>query len=324
MAMICVVSWGIRPIFRLISYLVSSPRLARTRLRATSVVVGLFVVVISFLALLPFPNRFRAPGVIESVEHLRMVNDVSGYVEEVLALSGTMVQTDTILMKLSDKELDLEIQAGKAQREETLALKLLAISESKADLKPILKRLDTIESRLKDLRKKNEALTVRAKRSGLWVSPQSHELVGTWIMRGSAIGEIVPQETFRFSAIVSQDEASNLFADRIEKGEVRLFGQGDVNLEVGEFQIIPFQHEQLPSAALGWYGGGEVAVSASDQTGLKAAEPFFQIYAELKSIPEVALFHGRSGRLRFSMHPKPLLMQWNRKLRQLLHKRYQI
>ena len=317
-------SWGIMPVFRLISYLAGSPRLARTRLRATSVVVGLFVVVISFLAIWPFPNRFRAPGVIESVEHLRMLNDVSGYVESVSVPSGTMVLTDTVLMKLSNKELELEIQAGEAQREETLALELLAISESKADLKPILKRLDTIESRLKDLREKNEALVVRAKRSGLWVSPRSHELVGTWIMRGSSIGEIIPQETFRFSAIVSQDEASNLFADRIEKGEVRLYGQGDVNLEVMKFQIIPFQHEQLPSAALGWYGGGEVAVSVSDQTGLKAAEPFFQIYAELKLIPKVALFHGRSGRLRFSMQPKPLLMQWDRKLRQLLHKRYQI
>lgn len=324
MATICVFSWGIRPVIRLISYLVSSPRLARTRLRATSVVVGLFIVLTSFLAIWPFPNRFRAPGVVEAVHHLQMVNDVSGTVEQLFVPSGTMVLKDTPLMKLSSKELELEIRVAIAQREETLALKMLAASQAKADLEPIVKRMATIESRLQDLYEQDRMLVVRAKQSGLWVSPRSHEWVGAWIMRGTSIGEIIPQGDFRFSAIVSQDEASNLFVDRIERGEVRLYGQGGVNLEVRQFQIIPFQHEELPSAALGWYGGGDVAVSVSDQTGLKAAEPFFQIYAELGSVPGAALFHGQSGKLRFSMPPKPLLMQWGRKIRQLLHKRYQI
>jgi putative peptide zinc metalloprotease protein len=80
----------------------------------------------------------------------------------------------------------------------------------------------------------------------------------------------------------------------------------------------------LPSAALGWFGGGEVAVSRKDDTGLQTAEPFFQIFADIQFNPAVMFFHGRSGKLRFTLHPEPLLFQWGRKLRQLLQKRYQI
>ena len=324
MALMCVISWVVVPLFRLVAYLASSPRLARTRLRAVAISVGSFAVLVAFLAIIPFPNRFRAPGVMEAVQYIRMVNDAPGYVQKVLAPSGTEVRTGTPLMELQDRELELEIEATLAQRDETLALQMRAMNQEVADLEPIRKRLETIEAKLKDLMKQRAALLVRARESGTWVAPRSKDMVGTWIPRGTALGEIVPQGAFRFSAVVSQDEAADLFVDQIERVEVRVYGQGGKNLEVEAYQIIPFQHEKLPSAALGWLGGGEVAVSGSDETGLQAAEPFFQIYADLELDPAVAFLHGRSGKLRFSLHPKPLLMQWGHKFRQLLQRRYQI
>jgi len=324
MALICVISWGVVPSFRFVSYLASSPRLARTRLRAVAASISALVVLLALLAIIPFPNRFRAPGVLEAAEYIRVVNDAPGYVEAVLVPSGAEVSEGTPLMKLSNLELDYEIEEAIAQREETLALQMRAMSLETADLAPIRKRLESIEAKLKDLRRQQAALIVRARRSGVFVSPRSTEMVGAWLPRGSVVGEIVGSGPFRFSAVVSQDKAANLFIDEIEKAEVRLFGQGSINLAVNDCQIIPFEHEKLPSAALGWRGGGEVAVSITDEEGLQTQEPFFQIYASLEHSPQVAFLHGRAGKLRFSMHPKPLLLQWGRKFRQLLQKRYQI
>jgi len=324
MAAICVISWGIVPLFRFASYLASSPRLARTRPRAVAVSVGTFALIVGALAIFPFPYRFRAPGVLEAVQYLRVVNDAPGYVQAVLTTSGKEVDERTPLIELSDQELEFEIKATEAQRQETLAMHRRAMQFQRADLDPIQRRLETIESKLRDLQEQRESLVVRARQPGIWVAPQSTELVGAWIPRGSAVGEIVNPGSFRFSAVVSQEEAANLFVEQIRKAEVRLYGQGGVNLEVQDFLIIPFQHEQLPSAALGWLGGGEVQVSVRDETGLKAAEPFFQIYANLKPNSDVAFMHGTSGKIRFSMRPTPLLVQWARKLRQLLQKRYQI
>ncbi len=324
MAAVCVISWLIVPISRFINYLISSPRLAKTRPRAAAVSFGTLAVVFVFLAVIPFPNRFRAPGVLEAVQYIQVVNDAPGYVQAVLTPSGEWVREGNPLIQLKDQELDFEINATRAQRLETLQIEKVVFQLQKADLEPIRKRLEVIESRLLDLQRQRADLLVKARQSGIWVAPQSNELVGAWIPRGSLVGEIVNEESFRFSAVVPQNEAANLFVDQIRKAEVRLYGQAGTNLEVQDYQIIPFQHERLPSAALGWFGGGEVPVSVSDETGLQAAEPFFQIYANLQPAPDATLLHGRGGRVRFSLGPQPLLLQWARKFRQLLQERYQI
>ena len=324
MAFFCIFAWGVAPLYKFVVYLASNPRLARNRLRAVSVSLLIFGMVFGLLGFFPAPNRFRAPGVLESVNYVRVVNDAPGYLIEVAAPSGAEVFPGTPLMVLGDRELELEIERVHAQRDETVAMELRARTERAADMEPILKRLETIEAKLKDFERQAGDLTVRARQHGIWVSPRSSEMVGSWLSRGSMLGEIVDPSAFRFSAVVSQEEASNLFVDRIRQAEVRLYGQVGGNMEVAEVRMIPFQHERLPSAALGWRGGGQVAVSPSDEKGVQAAEPFFQIYAFIRSHEEVMFFHGRSGKLRFTLDPEALLMQWGRKLRQLLQKRYQI
>jgi putative peptide zinc metalloprotease protein len=228
------------------------------------------------------------------------------------------------LLELSNHELDLEMEAALAQREETLAMELRALRMDAADLEPIRRRLDSIETKIKDLGAEKEALVVRARQAGIWVAPMVRDMVGTWAQRGSFLGEIVESGSFRFSAVVSQDEAADLFVGTIRNAEVRIRGQAGHNLGVEGYRIIPYRQERLPSAALGWMGGGEVPVSVRDETGLKAAEPFFQIYADLRSAPGVGFFHGRSGKLRFTLESRPLLFQWLHKFRQLIQKRYRI
>lgn len=324
MAFICVISWGVVPLFRIPVYLLSHPRLARTRSRAIAISIGCLTAVLFFLALCPFPNRFRAPGVLEAVTYIRVVNDAPGYVKSVLVPTGVEVAAGTPLMELSDQELDFEIAAARAQRQETLTLQMRAIHQATAEREPIRNRLITIEKKLKNLEAQRRSLVVKAREKGTWVSPRSRDMVGTWIRRGSEVGVIVNHDAFRFSAVVSQDDASRLFAGEIRDAEVRLNGQGGIPLHVYDYEFIPFQHEKLPSAALGWHAGGDVPVSVKDETGLEAAEPFFQIYADLDQLPAVALLHGRSGQIRFSLPHESLLEQGVRRFRQLLQKRYQI
>jgi putative peptide zinc metalloprotease protein len=324
MALLCVISWGVVPLFRLMTYLASSPRLAKTRVRATAVCLGFLLSVIAFLALWPFPNRFRAPGVLETIQYTQVINEAPGFVKEVFVASGAEVREGAPLVGLADRELDLAMEAALAQRREARAMELRAMSKGAADLQPILKRLETIEVRLKDLEGKRDALTVRARQPGVWVSPNIRDLVGAWVNRGAVLGKIVNRSDFRFSAVVSQGEAAELFNGQIRKVEIRVRGQGGENLDVSGYKIIPFRQEKLPSAALGWRGGGDVAVSAKDQSGHQTVEPFFQIYADLKPAPDAVLLHGRSGKIRFTLEPRPLLAQWSHSFRQLLQTRYRI
>lgn len=324
MALICVISWVIVPLGRFVTYLASNPRLAKTRLRACLVSVFIFAVLIAALGVIPFPNTFRAPGVTEAVRYVQVVNDAPGFVEAVLTEPGTEVLPGTPLLKLQNRELNIEIKATQAQWGEILAVEQRAASRQTRDLAPVRKRKEAIAAMLEHLEKQRGSLVVTAKQPGRWIAPRLKDTIGAWLARGTAIGMLVDEKAFRFSAVVAQDEASNLFVDRIERAEVRLFGQEGSNITVSNYQIIPFHHQKLPSAALGWRGGGEVAVSMSDNTGLQTVEPFFQIYADLVPSEKAVFFHGKSGRLRFSMDPQPLLWQWGRKLRQLLQKRYRI
>ncbi len=324
MAFICIISWVLVPLVKFPRYLFSSPRLARNRQRAVSISFGTLAALLFFLSLFPFPSSFRAPGVVEADTYVRVVNDAPGYVKNILVPSGTAVSSGTPLMELSNRELDLELAAAQAQKKETLALQMRALDQSASDLKPLRNRLVSIEKKIKDMEERRVALVVRARKSGTWVSPRIHELPGTWVTRGSDIGSIVNDAVFRFSAVVSQTEASNLFAGSIRDAEVRLNGQGGDSLKVSKYRFIPFQQKTLPSAALGWQSGGDVQVSAEDDTGLVAAEPFFQIYASLKKREVIKLLHGRSGQIRFNLEREALLFQWVRKFQQLLQKRYQI
>jgi len=92
---------------------------------------------------------------------------------------------------------------------------------------------------------------------------------------------------------------------------------------VTDLEIIPFQSQQLPSAALSWLAGGEVMTASDDESGLRSTEPFFLIYSQFGQ-RDSTLFHGQSGRLRLSLSAEPLLWQLWREVRQLVQKRYQI
>ncbi|BCR04252.1 hypothetical protein DESUT3_13210 [Desulfuromonas versatilis] len=325
MAVFCMVTWGILPAGRLAGYLAASPRLARNRPRAVAVSLGALLFCLLFLAVVPFPSGFRAPGILEAQTFLRVASEAPGQLTEILAPSGTRVERGTPLLRLENPELELELRAVAAQRAELMALRQQSIvAEGDAEREMLRQRLAALEQRREKLERQRRALLIKAGEAGVWVAPESPELAGSWLTRGTQFGVIVNPESFRFSAVVSQEEAANLFSDSLAgEAEVRLNGQAGSPLKVRRSDFIPFQHERLPSAALGWLAGGEIPVSGKDDSGLQTVEPFFQIFAELQNPSDAALFHGQSGRIRFSLPAEPLLSQWARKLRQLLQRRYQ-
>ena len=147
---------------------------------------------------------------------------------------------------------------------------------------------------------------------------------GVWLRRGRTLGQIVPDDLIRFTAVLSQDEAANLFSEHdVREVTVRLTGQGHIDLPVRSHDIIPYDHRKLPSAILGMRYGGDIPVAADDKEGVIAAEPFFIVFAEFASLKEARVYHGHSGRIRFSLPPQPLLSQLLRKARQYFQKRYQ-
>jgi putative peptide zinc metalloprotease protein len=324
MAAVCAVSWLIVPFLKLIRYLATSPRLERTRLRAVAICAGFLVGVFALLYLIPFPDSFKAPGVVEATEHAIVVNNVEGYIDSVAAQSGSRVQPGDELVKLENSELQFQIRETEAHLKEVQAVRQQAMLRSQADVKSVDSLIRSIERQLERLYTETELLTVRAEIQGVWVAPELEDLEGMWVHRGTALGQLIDDRSFHFASVVSQQDTSQLFSGQIRDSEVKLRGQSDVSLAVASLTAIPVEQSKLPSMALGFGAGGDIAVDTADATGTSTVEPFYEVRLEVMDTDEVTMYHGRSGRVRFKLGLEPLLQQWYRKLRQLLQERYQI
>ncbi len=325
MAGLCMFTWVVVPAARFANYIAFSPKLAQTRVRAIAVCLSAVGIVFFVVGAIPIQNSFRAPGVLEAKTYLQVASRTAGQLTEILTLNGSQVQTGTPLVRLVNPELDIELALINAQRNEVVAhLQKSDVHDAARTREVLVKRLEALAVKLRKTGAQRQALLVKAEQAGIWVAPNLHELQGVWLSRGAALGKIMTPDEFHFSAVVSQAEAANLFSGDISgQTAVRLTGQGNTDLPVTRCKVIPFQHERLPSAVLGWHAGGDIPVSGEDDQGLLTIEPFFRIYADLAPSGKVVLKHGHSGQIRFGLRAEPLLYRWLRKGRQFIQKRYQ-
>ncbi|ETR70268.1 MAG: M50 family peptidase [Candidatus Magnetoglobus multicellularis str. Araruama] len=324
MALIGIVSWGVVPLFKFVSYLISSPKLQKNRVRVLAVTGMTASVVISLILFIPFTDSLQAPGIVEARHFQKIYSDHPGYVKQILKPGGTYIKTGDVLMRLDNRDISFDLANAKLQHKETLIMIKQARNVRSVDLKPLLKRLEKVESNIADLKGRMESLVIYSKHDGIWQPSTDAKFVGRWIPRGGYLGEVINPKQFVFSAAVPQKEAARLFQGDLQEMSVRIKGQAQQDICVTNYQIIPFEQTRLPSMAIGWSGGGQVATSLQDSTGLETREPFFLIIASLKDSTQKLFFHGRSGRINMVLPPKPLYFQFYRSLKQLFQKRYQL
>lgn len=324
MVIICVITWILVPIGRFINYLATSPALDRNRLRAIGATLALALLLVSFLQLIPFPNRFRAPGIVQATEWSSVLTETTGIVSHLNTEPGQPVQRGQVLFQLNNPELALARHAAEARVSEINARLLQAIREDVANIRPLESLQKSASERLEKLRREEERLSVRAINDGIWVAPDAKDFMGRWLPRGSSMGQVINPASFEFNATVRQEDVHYLFATDAPSAQVRLRGAAAQEIPVVRLRLIPASRRTLPSPALGWAGGGEMPVSPEDPEGMTALEAFFEIRADLASNAGGPIFHGRSGKIRLQLGTRPLLSQWVRRLWQVLQKRYQL
>jgi putative peptide zinc metalloprotease protein len=312
------------PLWKWISYL-RSPALVRHRLRAIGVSIAALLLPLILLGWLPFPDAIRAPGVVQSVEFTQVAVGMAGRLDELLVTHGQQVVTGQVLLRMSNPELELERVATQAQFTEIEVLRNQALGKAPAEVPSLDKRLQATGQRLALLQDRHDELTVRAKHGGTWSAPAVHEELHSWVPRGHVLGEISNPDALRFSAVVSQEQANELFAQNLQEAELRLQGQAGEVIVPRQLVLVPYQHDRLQSSALGWHAGGTVAVKPDDPEGMQTLDSFYELQAlfEVSGRPVVAL-HGMTGWVRIPLPAQPLLLQWHRSLQQLLQKRYRL
>jgi putative peptide zinc metalloprotease protein len=317
------VSWVVVPCVRFVRYIVSSPQLHLVRQRAVATTAGAFATMFALVALVPVPETFTAPGVVQARERSTVVNGATGRVAEIRATPGELLRQGDTIAILTNPELTDRILQNTGALHETQARFQQEMAGRPENLLPLARKIEALEQEAAKLEQDRSELAVRAKRTGIWVAPYAGDLVGKWIPKGDSLGELIDTTSFDFLAVIAQEEVSRLFSRTSQNLSVRLKGQAETTLRLEEAKAIPMEHTRLPSAALGWYGGGDVAVDPQHGDALRTVEPFYLVRSPLPKAG-IAFQDGRSGKIRFHLGWSPLLPQGWRKLRQQLQKYYRL
>ncbi len=314
---------ALAPLYQLLKHLrgvATQGNRRRAWLSVAACVVGLVVL----LGVVPFPDAVRAQGIVKASNSTTIYVQTGGIVERLHVRHGERVQIGQLLVSLSNADLSADIAQTQASQSEAQAQYRQALHRSSSDLGALQQKINTLEDRLRSLNEQQQLLEVRAELEGEWVAPDLHERVGSWLQRGHLLGEVVDTSQFKFVAVVPQEQTDRLFKDNFNQAEVRLAGQADSNVLLAKVQIIPFQSDRLPSIALGWLGGGDIAVNPTEPSGTTAKESFFLLQTELPHTAphDITLLHGLTGTLRVQTPARPIATQVYRAVNQLLQKRY--
>lgn len=322
MAIVIIALWILRPLYTYLVYITTSPRLNHNRNRAFLItLIGVTITITLFFAI-PFPYSFKAPGVVQATNYAICAVNTGGSLKKILKESGSIVQKDEPLVQLENRELDIKIEEAKANLLEAEIHYLNALQNAQSDLNPLDSRRKFFKQRVDQLNDDKISLVVRASSTGLWVAPFLNDKTGMFLNRGTELGQIMQNEGYTFISVISQNDIAQLFDKKVKDSKIRLAGQANITIPVLSQKRIPFEQHTLPSSALGFAGGGDIATEQSDANGLKTVEPFYEVQAEIDTTTKAKLLHGHTGQIKFIMTPTPLSIQLWLKIRQLVQKRY--
>jgi putative peptide zinc metalloprotease protein len=315
-------AWFLAPMVKIGNYLLNSPRLRRVRGRAMSATGAAVLGLVGLFFVVPVPLRTTAHGVVWLPEEGFARAGADGFVEKVVAAPGTWVKAGDTLIETSDVLLLTELKVLQAR-----VLELDARYREQAATDRVRAQILDEERRfaiqnLERAKERASELTIKAKAEGQFVLPRAPDMPGRFVRQGELLAHVVNREAIIVRAIVSQQDI-DLVRNATRGVEVRLAEHIADTVRASVKRVVPSASEQLPTAALGTQGGGQVAVDPGDKEGRKALQRYFQIDVELPP-GERALHVGARAYVRFDHGWEPLGFQWYRRARQLFLSRFNV
>jgi putative peptide zinc metalloprotease protein len=311
----------IRPLFRSLLFLATSPRLEARRLRAGGLVAGLLL---AGLLLLNWqaPLVTHTEGVVWLHEQGEVHSGIDGFVETVHVASGEVVKEGDVLIELRDGALQSRRAVLEARLAELRTQKSSEQQRSRVKAAMIDDDIRVVAAELAQLAEKTAALQVRSPVTGHFILDDPHGLRGRYVRQGELLGYVVQDGAPVIRTIVSQDEVGLLRRGQ-PVVEVALADRIDEPLKGRWLREVPAGSSELPNAALGALGGGEFKIDLQDETGRTSTERVFQFDVELPAGTPVSGIGGRAY-VRLEHGTEPLWRQWSRSLQQLLLSQLQV
>lgn len=322
MGLAALAGWVIVPLGKFIKYLAIDGEVERVRGRATAVTVVWLLAIFAFIGTVPMPDRGRAEGVVEPVRMAIIHTGADGFVERALPSGSKAAPGGEPLLSAQNRELQAQHRQLLSERRMAAIRRDVAHREDPSAVGPYNEQVESLTRRLERIEEELAALSIRAPFEGVWVTDEAEHLGGVYVRRGQRVGLLAdPRE------LIVRVTADQALGPRIDPEdttvELRVRGRPTMHLVKGTIRrVLPAGQMQLPSAALGYVAGGSMRVDTQDQSGMQAAEPFFEVHIALDEKEASQLRAGQRVVARFEMPDQPLLLQWLRSVRQLIQQRF--
>jgi putative peptide zinc metalloprotease protein len=329
LAVMAVVAWVIVPIGKFVNYLATSSELMRVRPRAVLSTLAVPTIILGALGFIPAPDRCYTEGLVEPIQLSVIYPGTEGFLESYIP-SGAAVSPDgPPVVRLANRELLATRRSWEAQKEALEGRR--ALYRAKQDLASagaVDAQIAAADQKIRRLDEQLAGLDIHAPFAGTWTAPQLDLERGAYLDREHPVGAVIGSQ-LHVRALAGQDIVGLLKAEvKISEAvEMRIDGRPDTTFGGSVTRLFEVGLDKLPSATLGYGGGGSIAISTDDNQGLKTAERVFEIQIAPdppKPDDTVVLRPGQRVIIRFQAVPKPYLAQWWRSVLQLVQKRFKV
>jgi len=315
-----IISMVILPVIRMLSGLLNNPAVRNRRKRLVYIGIGSCFGSMLLFFIIPVSLWTTTQGVVWLPEQsiIRAGTDLE--VVEIMVADGSFVSKDTPVIRGADHFLDAEIDICKAQLEELYAMYNAQPLHERVKRKMVLDDIYLAQKNLQQIEKKAEQLLARSPTQGNVLLIDARNLLGCFVKKGDILGYVLSEHCPRIRAVVNQTDIG-LIRKSVTDVEVRMAEQVATTHHADIERIVPAPDLNLPTPALGIYGGGNIPVDPSDPERLRALESFYRVDICLpQKMKEPHI--GSRVYVRFEHGTMPMAMQWYRSLRQLLIRKF--
>lgn len=311
------------PIVKSVKFVLVSPSLERTRLRAVGITVLFLGTVAALVAIVPLPNGTVVRGVVWIPEETRVVANASGILVEVLVSPGTDVAAGDHLLRLEDPLIASKRKKAQARFAEIDARLVSAQARTPYEAELLERQRQLAEDELREIDRQYDNLLLRSPATGQFIVPHLADLAGNFIKRGQVVGYVVTARSPPIRTTIPESEIEYV-RDRTMAVSVRFDEAVWTPVEAARIERqFPQSTKLLPSPALSSANGGPFAPDPNAKEKETSLESFFQIDIATPA-PVTINRWGQRVWVRFDHGASPVLERIYRAGRQLFLGRFHV
>jgi hypothetical protein len=204
----------------------------------TKIMTLVCIIAILLLTVLQTDRIITAKALVEGKTQQAIVAPFSSYIATAEARAGDIVEKDQVLATLDDRDLQLEYDKWSSERDKQVKEYHHALAiRDRAKISILLAGIAQTDAQLESIDEHLQHTQLKAPFSGLLVSGDWSQALGSPIERGQLLFEVIPAKNFRVTLQVDEHDVATLVAG--QQANLRLTGLSDQLIKLQLSQIFP-------------------------------------------------------------------------------------